>query len=143
MGFWLAKTKKGAIPATDDDYKQYVKIAYGELIRAEIWDERYTKFHRKYFKMIDVAYTNMNERFADYIMSKKHLRQIILHDIGHVNLIKKANGEFITQVRSIDYKTVKQKEFEGIYSRSLDYIMANVLVNMDEAEFESKFMRFL
>lgn len=143
MKLHLINTAQGfLIPESDVDYDEKRHLKIGETYCADIKLVRNSEFHRKYFKMISVAWNCLPLHMQYFFHSSEGLRKYSEVAAGYSEpFFSSKLGEWVDAPRSIAFDKMDQAEFENLYTdvrRVLDAILAKYIT---QEEFD-KFLRF-
>jgi len=146
MKYRLVKTQFDYIPATDEDKIKADKVEVGEIVEVRSLDQRSASFHRRFFKMIAVAWDNLPHEFED-----RFPRQLDPPDEFRYELIKRA-GYYMTYTdfkgntqhvaKSIAFDKMGQEEFEKLSSAVLDVIISWLMPDADRDLLEHEIINF-
>ena len=119
------------IPADDIAQTELEKIADGEC-KIELTRPRNLKFHRKFFKLLTVAYENWEQPKAYHKgeliqASFDQFRSDITILCGYYYFDTNIKGEVRAKAKSIAFSKMEEVEFSELYSKALDVIIARVL----------------
>lgn len=105
------------IPATDDDMKKALKIRKGEVVEVSVKVLRNYAFHRKFFKLIEVAWNYLTEPqqkiFENSMNGFRYSMEVAagyyedFYDIGRQTLVRKP--------KSISFDKMDEAEFSELY----------------------------
>jgi hypothetical protein len=108
------------IPSTDDSAELSKKIAYGESVEVKGVNRRLVWYHRRFFLAVKFIHLNMPENFMELYPTQESLRKGLLMLAGHTEKIYNPDGSFTLNVKSMNFETVKQDEFEGLYNAMIN-----------------------
>ena len=99
---------------------------------------RSPEFHRKFFKMLRVAYENLSEQFATQYPDFENFRSALLIACGHFNLITVPlpDGSRVEyrQAKSVAYNELDDKAFAELYNTAHAKILELFGVDYDKME---------
>ena len=110
-------------PMYDEDYDNKRKLKLGKVYQADIKGYRNYEFHKKYFKLISVAWELLGEKAHKFFRTKESFRKTMEISAGwfdRVYSIKR--NEWIEDSKSIAFDKMNQDEFEELYERVKDVI---------------------
>ena len=110
-------------PMYDEDLDDKNKLKLGKSYWATIKLARNIDFHRKYFKLISVAWELLGEKTHQFFKTKESFRKTVEISAGwfdRVYSIKR--NEWIEDSKSIAFDKMSQDEFEELYERVKDVI---------------------
>lgn len=102
----------------NSDYEKLKKIKAGATVKCTITQPRNVQFHRKYFALINLVYQNQ-ERYSNI----DHLRNDLTIASGYYTERKNIKDEIIIEAESISFASMKQDDFNNLYSATLDAIV--------------------
>lgn len=117
----LIKRSGVFIPSLPEDEIKISKIKSGTIIEAEIKCPRNSKFHRKFFALLQVVLDG-----ADY----DNVNQILIllkFKLGHYDKIENTNGKIIYSPKSISFASMDNIEFQQFYNQAVDKIISDFL----------------
>jgi hypothetical protein len=142
MKFTTIKTQSGLIPSDPESEERYKKIKLGSVVEHDIKIYRNPGFHRKMFALLNLAFENWipGEIDSKHGVPKKNFDQfrkdlIIL--AGYYETIIRLDGSVRIEAKSISFASMKQEEFEKLYSSVLDVILERVYIGRDAEEVEA------
>jgi len=104
--------------AYDSDYEKLKRIKPNEFVECEIKKKRNIMFHRKFFALINMVYSNQ-ERYTN----TTDLRNDITIEAGFYTIRENIQGETIKQANSISFASMDEHEFSDYYNKCLDVIV--------------------
>lgn len=137
MKLLLLNTKQGLKPCYDEDYEEKKKLKIGQIYKANITVARNLDFHRKYFSLINTAWTYQTERRLSFFNnSSESFRKTIEIAAGHFEQIYSLERkEWIQIPKSISFDKMSESEFETLYERVKDVLFSIFLTHITEEEF--------
>ena len=140
----FAKTLDGrAAPFGDNAVKAWGRVKSGDLVEMDWHKIRNPKFHRKFFALLNFAFDHWEapKGFETEISvtPQKNFEQfredaIIL--AGFYEVYWRLDGTFRTKAKSISFASMEEDEFEELYNKVINVILAKVLVNYDREELD-------
>lgn len=118
MEITLIKTLSGFKTCYDSDYEKAKKIHLNEPFVITYTKKRNIKFHRKFFALINLVYSNQ-ERYNNI----DHLRKDLTIASGFYETRYGLHGEEITEAKSISFANMTEDEFSDLYSAFIDTIV--------------------
>ena len=106
--------------AYNSDYEQAKKLKAGVEYQCEIKRPRNYNFHKKYFSLIQMLFENQ-ERYINI----DHLRKDLTIEAGFYTTRKDIHGNDIKEADSISFASMKQEDFDELYSKTLDVIVTH------------------
>ena len=119
MEIYLIKTLSGHLkPAFDSDYENFKKIPLNEVFKVEYKKTRNIKFHRKFFALINLVFSNQ-EVYSNIEHLRKHLT--IASGFYDTTICLETGAE-IKEAKSISFSSMDEVEFSELYNRFIDTI---------------------
>ena len=110
-------------PLYDADFESKNKLKLGSTYQATIKLARNVDFHRKYFKLISIAWELMGEKTHDFFKNSDGFRKSIEITAGWYTPIYNINlNEWVQAPKSISFDSMDQEEFNELYERVKDVI---------------------
>ena len=129
---YVVKTLRGLEPAWDSDEEHVKKLKLGETYAIEIKRPRNIKFHKKYWALVNLVFSNMPDDFelrshdgeiVDKINTAEALHYHIKMQCGLVERTTSLGGKVIWRVKSIAFQKMDEAEFDAFYQRAVDVIV--------------------
>ena len=130
MKILVRNTAVGLIPWFDNDSQEKSKLKIGQDYTVEVKKIRNPKFHRKFFALLNVGYTNTSLK-----MPFDTYRKYVTIKAGYYTVYKTHKGELI-EADSIAFNKMDDTKFEDVYNRVLDVILEDVGSSYEELESE-------
>lgn len=106
--------------AYNSDYETAKKIKVGKEYEFEFKQPRNAKFHRKLFALLNLVYQNQ-----EHYNNIEHLRKDLIISAGFYDVRHNLHGQEVIEAKSINFASMKQDEFNELYSRIIDEIVVN------------------
>ena len=143
MDLLLVKTANGLKPAFDEDFEKYVKLKNGKAYKAKFVTYRNLGFHRKYFALLNCAWSLQSEKSLNHFVNFDIFRDTIQIAAGAT---KKAyditNNRWIEQSKSISFEKMEEHEFQELYESVKNVLYEYFLKNVSIEEFEQILVDF-
>jgi len=129
------KKINSVLAAIDDEGTEFIsKLKTGNVYRVSIVRPRNSGFHRKFFVLLNLAYDAFEPESATYKgveceKNRETFRSDIIILAGYYTASIRLNGDPIIKAKSISFGSMKQDEFEELYSKVIDVILARVMTN--------------
>lgn len=128
----LTRTPSGLVPSDLAAAEWLQRVAIGKPINATVRQPRNAKFHRKFFAMLDVAFSNhewpeVQTKWGRVRTSKDYFRDYVICKAGHWEADMMPNGEVRAKPKSIAWVNMDEPRFSQLYSDVLDVILAEFL----------------
>jgi hypothetical protein len=113
-------------------------IKNGEIVSAEIKRPRNYKFHKKYFALLNYAFSIWEPEepeFKSKLVNKyfgknfDRFREDIICLAGYYDIVPTINGQVRPRAKSISFGRMDEDEFHELYSKTIDVILKHVLHN--------------
>lgn len=135
------RTPAGLVPADTRAAEWFGKVRMGQPVTASVRLPRNGKFHRKFFAMLDVAYSNhdwpeIETKFGRVRTSLEMFRRYVIVKAGHYEADMTPHGEIRVVPKSIAWAKMDEAEFSQLYSDVLDVILAEFLTNWSDGDME-------
>ena len=131
MKLYLVKNENGQfIPAFNSDYESAKKIKAGETVEATIVRPRNIKFHRKFFALLNMGFSNQEKYdcFEDY-------RAVFIMKTGNYKVIETDKG-VVYLPKSISFAAMDEIEFSELYSKMIDVLIKELKMDQEAIEKE-------
>lgn len=139
----LTKAANGALLPVDQQAQEYVsKLKLGAGIRVTAKQHRNPGFHRKYFALLNLAFDAWEPGDKQYKGEpvRKNFDQF-RNDItvlaGYYEMAVTLKGETRLTAKSISFASMKQDDFERLYSATIDVVLSRVLKNYSRDDLEN------
>ena len=138
MKLLLLNTVHGLVPLYDEDYDEKKKLIIGKEYKAEIRQARNIMFHRKYFGMLDAAWSLLKESQRMFFggatygetFGKEAFRRSVQISAGFFEPIWDVKGRcWQKSVKSIAFDKMDETEFEKLYRAVYDTVMDLLALN--------------
>lgn len=144
----LTRTPQGLAPATASAAEMLAKIGVGKPVNAKVSQPRGGKFHRKFFVMLDVAFSNhdwpeIETKWGKAKTNFELFRKYVTVKSGHYEAALTPQGEVRAEPKSISWAKMDEAEFEALYSDVLDVILTEFLTNWKQGDVEDAVNRML
>lgn len=121
MKIYVVKQLNQTLKSFGDSDLEYIKkLKVGEAVEVEVKRPRNIKFHKKYWALLNIVYSNQ-----EMYNNIDHLRHDLTIAAGFYDLRTTMHGEVLKWPKSISFSSMDQSEFEELYSRTLDVIVQN------------------
>jgi hypothetical protein len=133
MKLQLVKTNFGLKPATEEDVEKLKKIEPGELVEVDIKIPRNYKFHKKFFALLDLMWSNDSLQ-----LTKTRYRKEMLKAAGYYDVYVGSDGNEIKEAHSISFAKMEQHTFDELYNDMLTIACMRLGVDSGEIALELK-----
>jgi hypothetical protein len=133
MKILVVKTINGFLkPAYDSDFEAFAKMPVNETFEIEYTKRRNSKFHRKYFSLLKLAFENQ----SDY-RTLEEMRHDLTIVCGYYNEhVNKITGEIVKKADSISFANCDEIQFNEIYNSTKNVIIKWLGVTSEDIEEE-------
>jgi hypothetical protein len=130
MELYCRNTLTGLVPLYPSDQDEKRKLKLGADYKCEITNPRNLGFHKKFMALINVGCENskLNMPFDTY-------RRYMTIKAGFFKAYQTDKGVYYEPM-SISFASMEQDEFEDVYSRVLDKIIADIGVTSQDIELQ-------
>lgn len=137
----LIKTPAGLAPSDAMAAEWFNKVPMGKHVNAKVTQPRNSKFHRKFFSMLNVAYSNhdwpdIESQFGPVRTSFEMFREYVTVKAGHYEADLTPQGHIRARAKSISFAKMDEAEFERLYSDVLDVILNEFLTNWTSGDMD-------
>lgn len=130
----LRKTLVGWVNADDASAELAKRFIFQEVYRAEIVKPRSLKSLGRYWVLVQMILDN-----SDMFSSKRQLHDYLKIRAGHcTHIVALSTGETYAVADSIDFDTIDEGEFQEVWRRITDVVIADILpgITLPEIEYE-------
>ena len=132
MKLLVVKTTFGLKPAYDSDLENFKKIPLNEIFEIEYKKRRNVRFHRKFFSLINLYYSNQ-----DNYTNVDDLRHDLLIVSGfYEDKTNYLTGEITRVSKSLKFSSMDELEFNQVYEAVKNTISKLLSVSNEELEKE-------
>lgn len=127
----LIKKGEGLFPSLEDDQIMIDKIKHDEILQYDIKRFRGSKFHRKFFALLQMTISN-----SDLNYNTEQFLHVLKLKLGYFDLVVTPKNEQIYIPKSISWASMDQDTFEVFYKRTLDIILSDFITGSTEEEIQ-------
>lgn len=139
----LLCTQQGLVPMYDEDYDLKKRLKVGQTYVADVKVARNVGFHRKYWALLNAAWSLLPERTSNGFRSLEGFRSYVIVAAGFYELYFNPRlKEFVEVPRSISFEKMDEVEFSELYDRSKDVIWSIIGRYVSEDDFERCLINF-
>lgn len=144
----MTRTPAGLSPATADAIAKLDGIKVGRPVNVKVSQPRNGKFHRRFFAMLDVAYSNhewpeIETKWGKATVSRELFRKYVIVRAGHYEAALTPHGEVRAEPKSIAWSSMDEEEFKRLYSDVLDVILREFLSNWTSGDMDHAIQQML
>lgn len=138
----------GLVPDGQEAENWFQKAKPGARVVAKVTLPRNGKFHRKFFAMLNVAYSNWDRPqietpYGTAECSPETFRNDVTVLAGYHELRCNTRGEWRLAAKSIKWANMDDAEFERLYSAVVDVILAKFLTSWTGEDMERSVENFI
>jgi len=127
----LIKTISGLLPSDPPTEDWYRKLKIGAVVSQKSTVVRNPKFHRKYFALLNIGFDNWapGEIDCDHGVTERNFdrfRKDIAILCGYYDIVARLDGSARAEARSISFAKMEEKEFEDLYSKTIDIFLKRI-----------------
>lgn len=139
----LLCTQQGLVPMYDEDYDLKKRLKIGQTYVADVKVARNVGFHRKYWALLNAAWSLLPERTSNGFRSLEGFRSYVIVAAGFYELYFNPRlKEFVEVPKSISFEKMDEVEFSELYDRSKDVIWSIIGRYVSEEDFERCLINF-
>lgn len=143
MEVFLRKTENGSfVPEYGNDYDEVKKIPADAEVKAIITRPRNIGHHRKFFALLRLVADNLPEEL-EMLQNTTLLLDEIKFQLGHFEMRKNIDGNPYYVVKSINFGSMDQTEFNDFYSRTIDVVLKYLLKGSDRDDIMREVIEYL
>lgn len=145
----LTKAAGGVLVPVDQQAAEYIaKLKLGGGVTASVKQKRNVKFHRKFFKLLDLAFDAWEPAEKIYkgqvvAKNREQFRNDITILAGFYETTINLKGEVRLVAKSISFANMEQEEFDKVYNRVVDVILQRVLTSYDRDDLDAVMDRLM
>ena len=135
MKIHVLKDRMGALRAADEQAEEALKkMKAGEYLTADIVRPRNPKFHRLFFALLNVVFTNLPEELEKKIPNIDRLLLHIKLQTDHFDIDSTLGGKELYIPHSISFAEMDEDKFEVFFARAITVIRKHFLPGISERE---------
>lgn len=145
MKIKVQNTIHGLIPLYDEDYDEKKKLKLGATYEITVKLARNLQFHRKYFKLLSLAWEYQNEITTERFFNNdfEKFRKTVEIAAGVCDTIYSIDRkEFIDIPKSISFDKMDEIEFRNVYEKVKNVLYSIFLKRISIEEFEKQLINF-
>ena len=139
MKMLLMNTDLGLMPYGDDAYEQKKRLRHGVVYTCEVKELRNAAFHRKYMKLMHLAWEYLGEDMVRFFGGNERcFRHAVEVAAGSFELCYDiVNKRWYQSHKSVSFSNMKQDEFDALYDRVKDVLFSTFLTHIDINQFNN------
>lgn len=126
------------IPAYDSDKRIADKIKVGDPITGKFRKQRNYLFHKKFFALLNLAYSNYETQ-----MNFDEFRKEVTKRAGYYKEVVNFKGNIEYMPISISFSKMEEIEFSELYNKCIDVIIQYVLKDNTKEEIINEVINFM
>ena len=125
----------GTLAPADSETADFIyHLKLGQIIHADFKRKRNSKFHRKYFALLNFAYDHLETGDHEYkgqAVEKNfdQFREDLTILAGYFTMVYRIDGAYRPKAKSISFAVMDDEAFEKLYNATINVILKKVLVN--------------
>jgi hypothetical protein len=134
MDLVMLRTVNGLIPGTEDAAEYLTKIKPGTVVRCKATRMRNGPFFRKWWALVGVGYDLWREHATmptyqgePIAPNRDRFRRDLTIMCGFYTPVANLAGEVRLEAASLAWDRMTEDEFEKLYSKTIDVLLAKVL----------------
>lgn len=154
MKIYLRKTSKGLVAASEESQQIFEKLKIGQPYKCDInkTDERNLLNHRRYFKLLSIAYENWDPRMPPIDLNTpkanrckktfEGFRKSVIITAGFYDEVFNVDGSISVAAKSLKFDSMGEEEFQKLFSNSIDVILRSVLPDTSKEDLILQIIEF-
>ena len=139
----VINTSRGLlIPETDEDYEKKGTLQIGKTYSVDIRLVRNPDCHRKYFVMLNCAWSLLPQSVQEGFRSRENFRKYVQIAAGFSEPFFHPTEGFIDMPKSINFESMDELEFQDLYQKVRTVIDSIVQRYITTEQFEKTLMNF-
>ena len=139
----VINTSRGLlIPETDEDYEKKGTLQIGKTYSVDVRLVRNPDFHRKYFAMLNCAWSLLPPSVQEGFRSRENFRKYVQIAAGFSEPFFHPTEGFIDMPKSINFESMDELEFQDLYQKVRTVIDSIVQRYITTEQFEKTLMNF-
>lgn len=137
---FLTRTLRGFEPADAPAAEYHKALKIGQVVRATVRIPRSGPHHRLIFALLQLTHQNLPEKYADLWRSFDQFRKAIALEAGHVEIIKRRDGEIVQVPGSLSFDALDEREFTKVAGAMMSICAA--ILDIGEPELAAEVSRY-
>jgi len=114
------------VPSLEEDLEKLTKVKFGEIIQVTFKKPRNSKFHRKFFALLQIVVGNTDYKNVNQVLMLMKLK------LGYFEFIVNTNGKLVYMPKSISFGKMDEIEFQIFYKQAIHKVLSDFLTNWEE-----------
>ena len=121
-------TANGLVPMYDSDFDEKKRLREGETVMCTIRKPRNYEFHKKFFALVRIAFSNLPERLVRMlnVQSEEDMLDAYKLELGLYTLVWHGRRP-VVKLGSISFAAMDETEFQKFYNRCVDITLTTFL----------------
>jgi len=145
MEISLTKVTEGVLVPDNEQSRDFIsKLKTGKTIHADFKNKRNARFHRKYFALLNFAFShweplNLQDPKWKGVTPKKsfnRFRKDLAILSGFYDATYRVDGSVRVEAKSVSFSKMKEEDFEELYSNTIDVIIQKILTTYTHEELD-------
>lgn len=138
----LTKSANGTLIPFDQQAVEYIAtLKIGQSVKAKFSKSRNSKFHKKLFALLNIAFDSWEPLEAIYkgqVVTKQFnkFRGDVTVLAGYYETSIDLNGSVKLTPKSISFSKMSEDDFEKLYSSIIDVILARILTKYSRSDLD-------
>ena len=121
MKIFCKNTAQGFVPVYDSDWELKKKLKQDEVYSLDAKYERNYQFHKKFMALCKIGCENSKHVEMPFDAYRKYATI----KAGYCDIYSTPKGKYV-EAKSLAFDRMSQEEFEDVYNRVLQFIMADI-----------------
>ena len=128
------------VPMDAEAMERLSKLSDDHQLIIEYKRNRSTRQHRLFWKMMNLVFENLPERYAYQFKNVNGIEKYIVGQCGRSTVITNRNGEVWMMPDSIAYDAMDQDDFSDLFEKAVTFIVNEIIPGIDRDSFRSEIM---
>lgn len=137
---FLKRTLSGFVAADEQAEAAVRGFKVNDIYRAKVVKPRSYQHHKLIMALLTLTYRNLPEKYESLWRSFDEFRKAIALEAGHVEIVKRRDGEIVEIPGSLSYDALDEIQFTRV-SAAMMTVCANIL-DMSEPELSAEVSRY-
>lgn len=136
------KTLSGLVPYDGRTQSYVEKIGLDRVVTCEMKQPRNYEFHKKFFAMLDIVYSNLPHELENKFKNQDELLTELKLQTGWRDKFTTLGGREFWLPKSISFSSMDHQEFDKFYNRCLDVVQKHIIPMIDKEELKKAINEF-
>lgn len=143
MDICVINTPDGFKPFDDSDHEKKKRLKLWGVYKVKVTLFRNYAFHKKYFKLVTLAWEFLNEQSQRFFGSKESFRKTVEVAAGNVERVYNTSMKaWVETPKSISFDSMEEEEFAELYDSVKDVLLRMFIGREREDEFLNILINF-